>query len=72
LFIHLFFLIGFRNRFVVMFQWAWSYITYDRGARLITGPLPRLHDEAGQEGASGANHEAACESPSVATGQGPS
>ena len=46
LFIHLFFLIGFRNRFVVMFSWAWSYFTYDRGARLITGlehskpPLP--------------------------------
>ena len=37
LFVHLFFLIGFRNRFVVLFQWAWSYVTYDRGARLITG-----------------------------------
>jgi NADH dehydrogenase len=40
LFIHILFLIGFRNRFVVMFEWAWSYVTYDRGARLITGPLP--------------------------------
>lgn len=37
LFIHIFFLIGFRNRFVVLFSWAWSYFTYDRGARLITG-----------------------------------
>ncbi len=37
LFIHIFFLIGFRNRIVVMFQWAWSYLTYARGARLITG-----------------------------------
>ncbi|WP_422927119.1 NAD(P)/FAD-dependent oxidoreductase [Singulisphaera sp. PoT] len=37
LFIHLFFLIGFRNRFVVLFEWAWLYLTYDRGARLITG-----------------------------------
>jgi NADH:ubiquinone reductase (H+-translocating) len=37
LFVHIFFLIGFRNRFIVMFQWAWSYITYERGARLITG-----------------------------------
>lgn len=37
LFIHLFFLIGFRNRIVVMFQWFWSYITYERAARLITG-----------------------------------
>jgi NADH dehydrogenase len=37
LFIHIFFLIGFRNRVVVMFQWAWSYLTYERSARLITG-----------------------------------
>jgi NADH:ubiquinone reductase (H+-translocating) len=37
LFIHLFFLIGFRNRVIVMLEWAWSYFTYQRGARLITG-----------------------------------
>jgi len=37
LFIHILFLIGFRNRVVVMFQWAWSYLTYKRSARLITG-----------------------------------
>ena len=37
LFIHIFFLIGFRNRMIVLFQWAWSYFTYERGARLITG-----------------------------------
>jgi NADH dehydrogenase len=37
LFIHIFFLIGFRNRVLVLIQWAWSYVTYDRGARLITG-----------------------------------
>jgi len=36
LFIHLFFLIGFRNRFIVLFEWAWSYVTYDRGDRLMT------------------------------------
>jgi len=36
LFIHLFFLIGFRNRVLVLFQWAWSYLTYQRSARLIT------------------------------------
>lgn len=35
--IHIFFLIGFRNRLLVMLQWAWSYVSYDRGARLITG-----------------------------------
>jgi len=37
LFIHVFFLIGFRNRLIVLIQWAWSYLTYERGARLITG-----------------------------------
>ena len=35
--LHIWFLIGFRNRFAVMFNWAWSYFTYQRGARLITG-----------------------------------
>jgi NADH dehydrogenase len=34
---HVYFLIGFRNRFVVALSWAWSYVTYQRGARLITG-----------------------------------
>ena len=37
LFVHIFFLIGFRNRIMVLIQWAWSYFTYERGARLITG-----------------------------------
>jgi NADH:ubiquinone reductase (H+-translocating) len=37
LFIHIFFLIGFQNRVLVLVQWAWSYFTYERGARLITG-----------------------------------
>ena len=32
------FLIGFRNRFLVLFEWTWAYITWRRGARLITGP----------------------------------
>jgi NADH dehydrogenase len=38
LLVHIMFLIGFRNRFVVLFEWAWAYFTYQRGARLITGP----------------------------------
>ncbi len=48
LFVHIFFLIGFRNRLIVMIQWAWSYLTYDRGARLITGSttLPSLTEAA--------------------------
>ena len=37
LFVHVFFLIGFRNRVMVLLDWAWSYFTYERGARLITG-----------------------------------
>lgn len=36
LWIHIYFLIGFRNRLTVMLQWAWSYLTFNRGARLIT------------------------------------
>ncbi len=39
-FVHIFFLIGFRNRILVMIQWAWSYLTYGRGARLITAETP--------------------------------
>lgn len=37
LFVHLIFLIGFRNRLSVLFQWVYSYVTYKRGARIITG-----------------------------------
>jgi NADH dehydrogenase len=37
--VHIVFLIGFRNRAVVLLQWAWSYVAFDRGARLITEPL---------------------------------
>jgi NADH dehydrogenase len=36
LFIHIYYLIGFRNRLVTLFQWAWTYFTFNRGARLIT------------------------------------
>ena len=38
-FVHIFYLIGFRNRFIVMFEWAWAYVSYQRGARLITGDI---------------------------------
>ena len=38
-FVHIFFLIGFRNRIIVMMEWAWAYFTYQRGARLITGEV---------------------------------
>ncbi|HEX7051105.1 MAG TPA: NAD(P)/FAD-dependent oxidoreductase [Longimicrobiales bacterium] len=36
-FIHILYLVGFRNRLLVMIQWAWAYVTYQRGIRLITG-----------------------------------
>jgi NADH:ubiquinone reductase (H+-translocating) len=36
--VHLCFLVGFRNRYLVLFQWVWHYFTYHGGARLITGP----------------------------------
>ena len=37
LFVHLIFLVGLRNRQLVLFQWTWSYLTFGRGARLIYG-----------------------------------
>ena len=46
LFIHILFLVGFRNRFVVVLEWAIAYLTYDRGARLITGKLPEVQTRA--------------------------
>jgi NADH dehydrogenase len=42
LFVHIFFLIGFRNRAIVMAEWAWTYFSNDRGARLITGKVEPL------------------------------
>jgi NADH dehydrogenase len=36
--VHIFYLIGFRNRIKVMIDWLWAYFTFRRGARLITGP----------------------------------
>jgi NADH dehydrogenase len=36
LFIHIVYLVGFRNRVAVLFQWAWAYVTFNKGARLIT------------------------------------
>ncbi|HEU4649370.1 MAG TPA: NAD(P)/FAD-dependent oxidoreductase [Gemmatimonadales bacterium] len=39
IFVHIFFLIGFRNRVLVLIQWAIAYFTYQRGARLITGEV---------------------------------
>jgi NADH dehydrogenase len=37
LFIHIMYLIGFRNRLIVLINWAFNYFTHERGVRLITG-----------------------------------
>jgi NADH dehydrogenase len=42
LFIHILYLVGFQNRLLVLVQWAWSYVTRNRSARLITGQAPPL------------------------------
>ncbi len=44
LFLHVFFLIGFRNRLTVMFSWFWAYLTRERSARLITGDAEEMQD----------------------------
>ena len=40
--VHILYLIGFRSRFFVLLQWAWSWLTFQRGARLITGEVGAL------------------------------
>lgn len=44
LFLHVFFLIGFRNRIIVMLEWFWAYLTRERSARLITGDSNELRN----------------------------
>ena len=41
LFIHIYFLIGFRNRLLVLFDWTYSYLTFRRGVRLVIGDTPK-------------------------------
>ena len=48
LFVHLMYLVGFQNRLIVFIRWAFNYMTYNRGARLITGD-----PEAGEHARSG-------------------
>lgn len=43
--VHIFFLIGFRNRLAVFLNWVWAWLTYGRGARLITGEVRPLSHE---------------------------
>jgi NADH dehydrogenase len=37
--VHILYLVGFRNRVIVLINWAWAYLTLSRGARLITGDI---------------------------------
>jgi NADH:ubiquinone reductase (H+-translocating) len=57
LFVHILFLIGFRNRFLVILSWAWQYATYGRGARLITDTAEKWQYEV-EDAAERANGEA--------------
>ena len=45
LIVHIYYLSSFRNRLLVLIQWAWSYVTFGRGARLIVGKNWRSYDE---------------------------
>lgn len=50
LFIHIIYLIGFQNKFLVLSQWAYSYLTFDHKARLITKVIPSDIEEANRKG----------------------
>jgi len=58
--VHIFFLIGFRNRLSVLASWVWTYFTFTRGARLITGDqsLPGWKEQT-QDGPRAASEETA-------------
>jgi NADH:ubiquinone reductase (H+-translocating) len=55
--VHIFFLIGFRNRLSVLASWMWTYLTFSRGARLITGDqtLPGWNQKSGPGSAKAAD-----------------
>ena len=51
--VHIFYLVGFRNRVIVMAEWAWLYLWNERGARLITGDVEPLLKRGRREAAAG-------------------
>jgi len=65
LFVHLLYLVGFRNRASVLVQWAYAYFTYQRGVRLISGEMVRGSETAGR-----AALAAASGAPATATSSG--
>ena len=46
--VHIYFLIEVRDRFIVAFTWLWDYVTFQRGARLITEVPPASRDDGGR------------------------
>ena len=73
LFIHIWYLIGFRNRLAVLLNWTWSYLSYKRGARLITSTGWHPHLEAvSAEPAQSTRSPLATELPPLARAQPPS
>jgi NADH dehydrogenase len=55
--VHIFFLIGFRNRMAVFLKWIWAWLTYGRGSRLITGDTtPLFHIKVSTESSETAAH----------------
>ncbi|HEY6051971.1 MAG TPA: NAD(P)/FAD-dependent oxidoreductase, partial [Thermoanaerobaculia bacterium] len=59
--VHILLLIGFRNRVIVLLEWAWAYLRYERGARLITGEVHELLPEARLEPVAGEKPRAAAQ-----------
>lgn len=49
MFLHLLFLVGFRNKMVVLINWIWNYFSYDRGTRLIIRPFRKNRDVMNEE-----------------------
>ncbi|MBD0259343.1 MAG: NAD(P)/FAD-dependent oxidoreductase, partial [Cytophagales bacterium] len=47
--VHIMYLVGFRNKLVVLSNWAYRFFTYERGTRLIIRPFVRKEDKIGQE-----------------------
>jgi NADH dehydrogenase len=47
--LHIYFLIGFRSRLIVLINWAWAYVTYGRGARIILGTEAEKRNHGGEK-----------------------
>ncbi|MCC6770776.1 MAG: NAD(P)/FAD-dependent oxidoreductase [Gemmatimonadaceae bacterium] len=63
LFVHIMYLVGFRNRVTVLIQWAWAYFAYQRGSRLIVGTACR--GRGGEGGEQERGLQAAAEAPAA-------